>query len=486
MKKIAATLVCIYMAAHLSACTSKESREDDATAPTEETAAVDSELEKVEGADAAAATAGSPDEANAGFVDEQLPEQALGEQPAAAPAVAANDGLDATSPPPDLALDSGAPAATTPAVDQPLETPVAQATPQETATNEAPVAGVDLGTGAGEKHLSSKDTASSAPADAAPKPSLKKVQDTPFHEGGQLLNAVYVARKGDNYSKIAKNIYGDKKKASDLKAANPTISSVNVGDKIYYNSPVRPTDDAMMKNFYEDTGAQPEVYVAKEGDDLKKVAKNILGNKNAWKELWVTNKDLESKGKLTAGTEIHYWKGSTTVASSMGDQSKPEKHSETASAGLGGANQPPEQFPPAGEQLPPPPPPGNNMAMNNPPPPAEQLPPPPSDMGPPTGINPPIGAAGTTVTEAPPPPPPAEMAPPPPPPMEQAPPPPPVQKGPKHEVAAEQGFSNDDMMMGLAAAGILAAGIAAIMVIRKRRQQKEMAAAFGDTQIGAS
>src|SRR4051812_351635 len=85
MKKFAATLLCIYLAAHLGACTSKESREDDTTPPAEETAAVDSELEKVDGAPAT-------DEANSGFVDEQLPEQALGEKPA-----------DATSTPPATA-----------------------------------------------------------------------------------------------------------------------------------------------------------------------------------------------------------------------------------------------------------------------------------------------------------------------------------------------------------------------------------------------
>ncbi len=492
MKKISAILACLYIAAHLTACTSNESREDDPMAPAEETAAVDSELEKVDGGSTAAV-----DESQAGFGDEQLPEQALGEAaPTDKPAALA----DAAPAAGDLSLDapaaSGAPAdalameapPTEPQLDlsapppeltpEPSASTLAEAPPAEAVPTDATSLGIDPGTDKSSSTnmagTTSTDTQHVADS-SAPKASLKKTRDAPFTVGGQLLNSVYVARSGDDYKKIAKAIFGDAKKSKSLKSGNPAIAKVNVGDKVYYNSPNRPTDDTAMKTYQEDTGAAPEVYVAREGDDLKKVARSLLGSTKNWKEPWVTNTDLESKGALVAGTEIRYFKQGIEAAGSGGgmDGAKIAKNDVAP-------------FSPADQMMPPPldqmaPPPADQMAANSmPPPPADQMLPPPPDMG--------GAASGTTVAELPPPP--AEMAPPPPPPVEQAPPPPPPMeaKPPStHLVAnAAEGMSNDDLMMGLGAAGILAAGIAGMMVIRKRRQQKEMAAAFGDTQIGAS
>ena len=450
MKKISALLICVYLAAHLSACTSSESREDEAATPTEEAAATpDGELEKTE--------APKTDEANAGFVDDQLPDQALGAEKAAdAGAIAPPADAGAVAPPADEKLaDAGAPP---PATDAPAPE---VAPPAESAQAEAPPAGIDPG---GEKAQTevAPTEAAAASTEGAPKASLKKIKDAPFHEGAMLLNAVYIARPGDNYKKIAKTIYGDSEKQGDLKTANPGIKSPHAGDKIYYNSPQRPTDEAALKTYYEDAGMQPETYVAKDGDNLKKVSKKLLGFDGAWKEVWVTNKGVESKSELMAGTELHYWKDVP--------QGTPAAAGAVATGGMD-KNEMAAPPAPTAPDVPP-------QQANVPPP------PPPPDMAPPPA--PDMNAAAATANMPPPPPP--DMAPPPPPPSEMAPPPPPPpMKGPKGQVAAaDGGFSNDDMMMGLGAVGIVAAGLAAIMVIRKRRQQKEMANAFGDTQVGAS
>lgn len=440
MKKVVALLASIYLVTHLAACTSSDSKDDSGDGAevseeavdggAEETAAVDGELENAEGTETAQA-----DEANAGFVDEQLPEQALGEAP---PAEAPPE----EAPPTEVA-----------AAEPPPEAPPAEMAPEAASEPAAPVAepvaGVDAGAPPAEPvAMASND----APAEPKPKASLKKVKDAPFTQGGQLLNAVYIARPGDTYKKIATNIYGDGKRQKDLKKANPSISSPKPGDKVYYNSPARPTDDTAMKTYYEENGMAPEIYVAKDGDNLKTVSSELLGYDGAWKEVWVTNAGVDSKDSLMAGTELRYWKNVPVTSA------------------------PPMETAPS-------------MAMNNaPPPPVEQMPPPPTEQMPPPA-DPMAAGAAVAQNELPPPPPVEQMPPPPPPPMEAAPPPPPPMPEAKPKVAqpeVAEDMSNDDLMMGLAGLGIVAAGIAGIMVVRKRRQQKEMAAAFGDTQIGAS
>lgn len=471
MKKFAAILACVYLTAHLAACTSNESREDETISGTEETEMVDGELEKVEGADAAIAG----DESNAGFVDEQLPEQALGEQP---PADAGTAIVEET-PAVDAGVDTGAPdaLADSTAPSEPSFQPDALAETPAPAPEVAPAPAPDTSVAASES-TTAVDPGTSVAASSgsfstpsAPPAELQKVPTEPYRAGGQLLNAVYIARPGDSYKKIAKMIYGDEAKQKDLKKAN-SGRSVKPGAKIFYNSPQRPTDEVALKNYYEDVGMQPEIYVAQEGDNIRKVSKKLLGYDNAWKEIWTTNQGVESKSSLMAGTELRYWKGATAA-----DSAPVTPPPVMANNDMAGANAPPADLPPPPsmpEQLPPAP----DMAQM-PPPPANDFPPPPD-------MNNNAAASGSMAMNDLPPPPPPEMAPPPPPPVEQVPPPPPVAKAPKPQMAEEGGMSNDDMMMALAGVGIVAAGIAAIMVIRKRRQQKEMQAAFGDTQIGAS
>jgi hypothetical protein len=452
MRKLTSLFAALILATHLVGCTSSDSKDDGATdgAVAESTEGTDADLANLDApppADTSTAVA-SNDGANEGFLDEQLPEDALGEsnKSAKADAPPASDIVDNTTPPP--------------AMEEPPKTePVAEAAPIEAPKDN--VAAIDTGspTSSTEPTAPLSDTTAvgsvasaepSAPApESKPKASLQKVESAPFSREGILLNAVYIARPGDNYKKISQMIYGSPDKVKELKKVNPSVKP-RVGDKIYYNSPVRSADDTKLLTYYEDAGLVPDVYVTKEGDNIKKVAKELLGNKDSWKEMWATNA-VDSKDALPAGTELRYWKSAPVVAAAP---AAPEVPKDMA------MNTPP----PPTEMAPPPAPTTAQNAMPemppSPPPPAEMAPPPPPQ---PVAENPP-----------PPPPPPAEMAPPPPPTV--------AKKAPPTGDTA--GGMDNDMVMSLAGAGIIAAGLAAVIIIRKRRQNREMASAFNDTQVG--
>lgn len=146
----------------------------------------------------------------------------------------------------------------------------------------------------------------------APKPvaSLKKVKDKPFKVGKTLANTVYIARDGDTWPSVSKKLDRPEK---ELKKISSIQRKLKVGDKVYYNSAKRPDDAERMVTYYEDNGFPEQIYTAKQGEDLKQVAKNLLGNKDSWKELWVTN-PIESKGTLEDGTSLRYWPNTTDVA----------------------------------------------------------------------------------------------------------------------------------------------------------------------------
>jgi len=453
MSKLISLLASLLLVFSLVSCTSNDSKDDESTgdeAVAESTEGTDGDLENLDAppADAVASTEGG----NEGFLDEQLPEDALGESTAPPATADAGGELNLEETPPPAIEEPKTETASTDSL-APTETPAEiPADPS--------VAAIDTGTPPPieEPPVTTNDTSAMASfaettedkpvEEPKPKASLKKVKDAPFTQSKVLLNAVYVARPGDNYKKISQKIYGDSSKRKELAKVNPAISSPKPGDKIYYNSPVRPTDDTKMLTYYEDQGMMPEVYVAKEGDNIKNLGEQLLGHKNGWKELWVTN-TVDSKGELAAGTELRYWK-SAPEAPVM-----PPKTEVAAN-----------EMPPAMEAQPPMP--------DLPPPPAEMAPPPPT----------------MAQTEMPPPPP-TEMAPPPPapdlppPPPAEAmnpPPPPPIAK--KSPGMAGEEAMNPDMMMTLAGVGILIAGFAAIVIIRKRRQTRDMATAFNDTQVG--
>lgn len=294
---------------------------------------------------------------------------------------------------------------------------------------------------------------------------VKKIADAPFNKNGVLVNAVYVARPGDTIESVSQKIYGADR-AEELYTVNPHFRSrpLKTGSKVYYNSPNRPDDNSRLLTYYEDIGLAPEIYVTKEGDNIRAVSKELLGDDRSWMEVWATNPDVESKGELLAGQQLRYWAATDVPA-------------------LANNTPPPAPPEPELDDMAPPPTPDEEVAMNDlPPPPSEpDLPPPPPsefpDMAQNEGMNDPNNMNNDMGT-APPPPPPNDMAPPPPPPtagtVEPPPPPPPPPAAPAPSRAAAKAETGQDetMMLGIGAVLLLAA--VALFIVRKKKARRQL------------
>lgn len=179
------------------------------------------------------------------------------------------------------------------------------------------------------------------------------------------MNRLYVVRPGDDIDSIAQKIYGDSSRSEDLYSYNPHFrgKSVKVGDKIYYESPVNPTDQRMI-TFYEDNNVTPQYYTSDEGDNIRKVSESLLGHERSWMEIWATNEDVQSKWTLPAGVRLRYWpEGAsvpTTVAMNEPVNNSPVEMDEPAPAPMPEPTTEPEPMP---SDEPPAP---SDMAMNEP------------------------------------------------------------------------------------------------------------------------
>lgn len=284
--------------------------------------------------------------------------------------------------------------------------------------------------------------------------SVKKVSATVPYQGkdGAWINTVYIARPKEKLVDISMKIFGtDKTKELKQIAENKYLKSraAKAGDKIYYTSPNRPDDSAKTMLYYEDMGMVPEIYVAKKGESLKKVSKELLGYDNAWREVWASN-GVESKTSLKDGETLRYWKSADAAMAAAPD---------TGTATLVDST----QAPPATAQTEPPsalPPPPTDANANLPPPPDSNA----------------AGTAGTDANAGLPPPPPADLAPPPPPPPDTA---SADEAKPKinldEAAAAEEatGELDSDTMMSMGALGVLVA-MMAFVIIRKKKQKAQM------------
>lgn len=469
MKNRLALLACVLIAFHMGACTSNDSKEDDSVS--EESMSGDESLEEVDGLDADNGDAPAdgdmnaevaPDTGTEGFTEDALTDSPEGDMSIAesSPEPVPDTGGEAF-PAPETGFTDSVPPSDSYAESAPM-------------SDSGDVAAYKDTPPSSESSSSSSQVFDSSPAKSFPVSSLKKAEATPFERDGVLLNAVYFARPGDSFSKVSKMIYQNTKKTKELRNVNPDVMP-RIGDAIYYNSPVRPTDANVIKNYYEDAGLQPKVFIAGEGDDLKRVSKDALGFDGAWKEVWASN-SVDSKGKLASGTELRYY-SSNDVENAPPAQTMAQNEMAAPVAPDMGMTPPPDMgMPPAPDMGMPP----DQMAdmpappeMGIPPDQMADMPPPPPDMG-----MPPMDGSGDAM---------AGMNAPPPPPPEMAPlPPPPPSDAPQMAQKAEAGVdgSDNDVMMALGAAGGIAAILALLMVMRKRRQQREMAAAFGDTQVG--
>lgn len=485
---VAITFLALVASVHLTGCTSSNSKDDqDAAQSDAQNFAEEGEGDFADGAKKADAAKDAPKDA---LAQETPPVDDLGPD-----AKAAAD--KAAQPPDDLALGDASknpePVADAPkdaSKDAPKEA-VSEAAKPAAPTDEplfkdeppAPPA-IAANDAPADKPLDAPAVvpvetpkAAAAPVSTAP---YQKVKDAPFQVAGVTLNRVYLARPKDNLKSVSKKLYGDSAHTKKLLTWNSMLKrGVRPGDKIYYASAKSP-DDAHMMNFYEEAGVPLQTYVSKDGESLQPVAKNLLGFKDAWKEVWATNPQVASKTSLPAGTELRYWNDAVPAvpapeavqASTAAEPAAPPPPAPPADSMA--QNPPPLPAQPA-NGLPPEPPKQPDMAANNSPPvspPAQpvqaQVPPPPPEPPQPQAMpSPPAAAVGAVNNPPPMVPPGAGQAKPPGLPNAK-------KEKPKRPAPVEEASGTDqDTMMAIGFGGILLIAAAVLFVIIRRNRSKQ-------------
>lgn len=374
-----------------SACTSKKiDDQPDATAEmtgdtTEDMAGVSEEAPAEDGATADAA----PAESSGDFNEEDFGSEDVAESSGdAAPAEGSvtPDALaeQTDTPPTDDAAASEAPSSDMEGLaanDTPSDTPTDNATSDAAPSESMDASQETADSGSSLPQDEMGGLSSEAPVAKASVP-LQKIQTTPWTQGGILLNAVYLARQGDTFKTVSTKVYGDASKVKELRKANPTIAarSMKVGDKVYYNSPKRPTDNTILLTYYEDANLAPETYVSQPGDNIRTVSTRLLGDAQSWKEVWATNADVESKGDLPEGTRLRYWAGevpapAVTQPIAQNEPPPPAEMPQEQMAAAGAVGAAGSQ-PPTDNNPPPPMPEDVSQQAASAPPPAEEVAPP--------------------------------------------------------------------------------------------------------------
>ncbi len=113
----------------------------------------------------------------------------------------------------------------------------------------------------------------------------------------------YIVQKGDTLAKIAKRVYGDMNKWTEIAEftgiANPNL--VYPGDIVYYQ--LSETTQAFASSY--EAVVRSEVEVG-QGDTLATISNRVFGNSTLWKLIWRQNDKISNPDKLEAGTKIYY------------------------------------------------------------------------------------------------------------------------------------------------------------------------------------
>lgn len=512
MKKLLVLLAALGLMTQMSACKANNSQDDAEFVENADTEKVESDDQLVMQTDAAPdALATSSDnlatdkslEAALGETSTPPADQVVPDMMAESSAMPSDMPLDAAAtettntPPPEIAaapsVDESAllndvPAQTDTLGSSTTTSDYSTMAPMESSlVNDAPVSDVPMTTEAPKLYTADKvkkpkktyssDSSTSSASIKKLNRDAKLADLTPYAYEGGFVNTAYIVRPNENLKLISQTIFGSDK-SKELKKINSFLKSraPRAGDKIFYVSPNRPSDSARMITYYEDTGMVPETYVAKKGDNLRKVAKNLLGYSDGWKEVWATN-GLETKAKMSEGDTFRYWKSAATITPSMplaqndGAQvidnpnqlpAAPTQEPMAMNPSVDMAQQPEGSMP---TELPPPPP---DMAANPPPPAPDMAPPPPPDMA----ANPP-------------PPPAPDMAPPPPAPDMAATAESQSDKKPAGDATMEEApvDAEQDMytMLGI---GVLVCGAIAFVIVKRRKKKAMEEMQMGETGVG--
>lgn len=209
----------------------------------------------------------------------------------------------------------------------------------------------------------------------------KKIKNQAYKAAGFLVNTVYIARSGEDIQSVSETIFGTDQ-VNQLYAINPHLKArgVKVGDKIYYQSSHRSQDSSQLLFYFEDKGIQPNYHQVQAGENIRTVASQLLGHAESWKEIWATNPDLQSKGKLDQSVTIKYWPPGRTAGGGGMEEPVPPSSPQPAPSPEEGTEEGTEEAlsPPPTDEVPhpeEPPSPPEEGKMENPPP-----VPPPSDQ----------------------------------------------------------------------------------------------------------
>lgn len=282
---------------------------------------------------------------------------------------------------------------------------------------------------------------------------VKKMKRTPYNAGGVLLNRLYIARSGDTLSSVATKIYGDQSRSRDLANWNSSLrgKGLQVGDKVYYNSPRNPSDSSQILLYYEEVGIQPQYYTSQSGDSIRKVSQKLLGHPRSWMEIWATN-EVESKWQVPQGTSLRYWPEGMAAA--------PVQQVAQVQAPPPTPQPAPEPVPEIEEQ-----PMENNQEVAM----GEEM----MDEAPPASMEgDDMGAAGQVAQNQEPPPPPPNMAPPPPPPPTEQVAPPSAPGEQQDSLAADLMDGQDDTTMIAILGGLLLVAAFILLIFLKRSRKK--------------
>ncbi|MBC7371093.1 MAG: hypothetical protein H7326_05980, partial [Bdellovibrionaceae bacterium] len=197
LKKFVLLFACLGLVIQLNGCTSQDSKDNNGEEMAVDAASADSaEVEKVEGSESLDITA--DDSASSLSSGDALPEDALGEAPQA-PAEDPMATVENSTP-----SSNGGVVADVPS-DLPADTLGQASLPTENVVESTPPVLEEPApmTEAPSTMASSSSSNDEPKREAKPVVSYRKVEATPWKEGGKLLNTVYVARDGDNWGSVS-------------------------------------------------------------------------------------------------------------------------------------------------------------------------------------------------------------------------------------------------------------------------------------------